>query len=636
MAASAVALALLSPRALRADDDPYAEPPPPEPIEVEVREPPKAADATTFTRAEVRSIPGTFGDPFRVIESIPGVVPLLSGVPYYYVRGAPPGTVSYTLDGIRVPLLFHLGLGPSVVHPALIDSVEMTPGPTPETGRALGAVVAGALTAPRESFRVEGNLRAVDTGVFLEAPFAEGRGDALVSGRVSYTALLFSLLNSSTVLNYWDYAGRASYEVEPGHRVGIFGFGAYDYLAEKREGGPDELLVDTTFHRINLFYDVDIDGRTRVEHDIVLGWDETDFAEGAEAIDRSVMLRSTLRKKATDEIEVRTGFDITLDRYDIDLSRDGGSNFTRFFATRNDVSLGIFVVAPMFVGPRFSMVPGLRADLLASGGEIALSLDPSLSARVQVAPSFALEAKSGLASQPPSFIVSGPGFRPGLDKGGLQRSFTNSLGVSWKPTRDWQVDLTGYRLGFFQINDALGGGTSGEAFPESLGSFQSRFYGTSVGLELAAKRKLSRNLGAVLSYGLGRSERTDEDEHVFPSAFDRTHVATAALTYDFGRGWRAGVKQVLYSGTPLLEELADGEVRVKKRLPAFYRMDWRLEKKWTIGKTGFVSFVAEALNTFVASEVVGEECGDALDPDRCKPSKIGPVAIPSLGVEGGY
>lgn len=618
------------------DDDPYVEAPPPDPIEVEVREPPKAADATTFTRAEVRSIPGTFGDPFRVVESIPGVVPLVSGVPYYYVRGAPPGTVSYTLDGIRVPLLFHLGLGPSVVHPALIDSVEVVPGPTPETGRALGAVVAGALTAPRESFRVEGNLRAVDTGVFLEAPFDGGRGDALVSGRVSYTALLFSLLNANTVLNYWDYAGRASYEVEPGHRVGIFGFGAYDYLAEKREQGPDELLVDTTFHRIDLFYDVDIDGRTRVEHDIVFGWDETDFAEDAEAIDRSVMLRSTLRKKATDDIEVRTGFDVTVDRYDIDLSRDGGSDFTRFFSSRTDVTMGLFMAAPMFVGPRFSMVPGLRADLFVSRDEMAVALDPSLSARVQVTPTFALEAKSGLASQGPSFIVSGPGFRPGLDQGGLQRSFTNSLGVSWKPTRDWQLEMTGYRLAFFDINDALGGGSSGEPFPDGLGKFGDRFDGTSVGMEISAKRRLSRSLGAVLSYGLGRSERTDEEGRVFPSGFDRTHVATAALTYDFGRGWRAGMKQVFYSGAPLLDAGLSGEVRVKKRLPPFYRLDWRLEKKWTLGKTGFVSFVAEALNTFVASEVVGEECEDESDPTTCGPSKIGPVAIPSLGVEGGY
>jgi len=44
-------------------------------------------------RAEVREMPGAFGDPFRAIEALPGVVPLVSGLPYFYVRGAPPGNV---------------------------------------------------------------------------------------------------------------------------------------------------------------------------------------------------------------------------------------------------------------------------------------------------------------------------------------------------------------------------------------------------------------------------------------------------------------------------------------------------------------------------------------------------------------
>jgi len=76
-------------------------------------------------------------------------------------------------------------------------------------------------------------------------------------------------------------------------------------------------------------------------------------------------------------------------------------------------------------------------------------------------------------------------------------------------------------------------------------------------------------------------------------------------------------------------------------------MDWRLEKRWSIGKTGFVSVVAEVLNTFLAKEVVGESCeivADATDceggvcnsKEVCGPSTLGPVAIPSLGVEGGY
>jgi TonB family protein len=99
--------------------------PVPPPIEVTVRGQRTPAQVQTFTRAEVRQLPGAFGDPFRAIESLPGVTPILSGVPFFYVRGAPPGNVGYFLDGIRLPLLYHVGLGPSVVHPALISRVDL-------------------------------------------------------------------------------------------------------------------------------------------------------------------------------------------------------------------------------------------------------------------------------------------------------------------------------------------------------------------------------------------------------------------------------------------------------------------------------------------------------------------------------
>jgi len=39
---------------------------------------------------EMREVPGAFGDPFRVLDTLPGVVPIFSGLPYVYVRGAPP------------------------------------------------------------------------------------------------------------------------------------------------------------------------------------------------------------------------------------------------------------------------------------------------------------------------------------------------------------------------------------------------------------------------------------------------------------------------------------------------------------------------------------------------------------------
>src|SRR6185436_8822896 len=104
--------------------------------------------ADSIARAEARQLPGAFGDPFRAIEAAPGLTPVLSGLPYFYVRGAPPSNVGYFFDGVRVPYLFHFGLGPAVVHPSLVDKLDLYPGSYPAAyGRFAGAIVA-AETAP--------------------------------------------------------------------------------------------------------------------------------------------------------------------------------------------------------------------------------------------------------------------------------------------------------------------------------------------------------------------------------------------------------------------------------------------------------------------------------------------------------
>jgi outer membrane receptor protein involved in Fe transport len=104
---------------------------------------------TTLSAAEVRQVPGAFGDPFRAVDMLPGVVPLQSGVPYFYIRGAPPNDNGYYIDGIRVPLLFHVGLGEGVIHPALIDHVDFFPGAAPASyGGVAGATIKGQTRDP--------------------------------------------------------------------------------------------------------------------------------------------------------------------------------------------------------------------------------------------------------------------------------------------------------------------------------------------------------------------------------------------------------------------------------------------------------------------------------------------------------
>ena len=105
----------------------------------------------TLSKSDVREMPGAFGDAFRAIEVLPGVTPLASGVPYFYVRGAPPNNAGYYIDGVRVPMLFHLGLAQSVIHPGLIEHVDFFPSATPARyGGFAGAVIAGQTPRARD------------------------------------------------------------------------------------------------------------------------------------------------------------------------------------------------------------------------------------------------------------------------------------------------------------------------------------------------------------------------------------------------------------------------------------------------------------------------------------------------------
>ena len=89
-------------------------------------------------------------------------------------------------------------------------------------------------------------------------------------------------------------------------------------------------------------------------------------------------------------------------------------------------------------------------------------------------------------------------------------------------------------------------------------------------------RDLTRRFGGFLSYTLSRSSRLTQFGRV-AAAFDRAHVLNAVAAYDIGRRWRAGGRFVFYTGTP---ELADLGANPDSRLPPFYRLDVRIEKRW--------------------------------------------------------
>ncbi len=82
----------------------------------------------TLSQAELTTVPGTFGDPLRVIQNLPGVARIPFGLGQLVVRGAAPQDSSVFVDGQRVPILYHFLGGPSVLTPNLIDKIDFYPG----------------------------------------------------------------------------------------------------------------------------------------------------------------------------------------------------------------------------------------------------------------------------------------------------------------------------------------------------------------------------------------------------------------------------------------------------------------------------------------------------------------------------
>ena len=72
------------------------------------------------------------------------------------------------------------------------------------------------------------------------------------------------------------------------------------------------------------------------------------------------------------------------------------------------------------------------------------------------------------------------------------------------------------------------------------------------------------------------------------------------------------------------------------RTPSFFRLDVRLEKRWSLGRDASVALVVEGQNVTLSSEVssFGLDCMDSPGmATQCTHAKAGPITIPSIGVE---
>jgi hypothetical protein len=612
---------------------------------------------------EVRQLPGSFGDAFRAIEALPGVIPILSGLPYFLIRGAPPGNTGFFIDGVRVPALFHLGVGAAVIHPGLIDRVDLEAGGYPARfGRFTGGILTGETLPPRDRLSGEASVRLLDVGGLVSAPLGEdGRGDVLASGRYGYPGPLLSAFAPDTGLAYWDYQTRAHWRTNDRDDISAFVFGSYDSVSIRNTTTKQmQEVLGLQFHRVDLRFDHQTSDTGRLRVALTLGYDRSATGSTGNSPSLSFIENGTvgLRAEWTDRTshgeDLRAGADAFVDPYHVVVPSQSpvngesvGLRNADFYQT--DFVSGVYGELTWHPGPRIELRPGARLDVFASsapdqqgtplsgsgGARTVPAFDPRLAGRWELSNDVAWFATLGVAHQASNIPLPSPGLQFSQLARGLQSAYQYSTGAEVKLPAQFTATADVFLHDYTGLADYI------ETCPGS--QLTCNFAGRAIGVEILVRRALTKRLTGWFSYTLSRVER---DAFYLGrwmrrlSEFDRTHVANAVVAADIGAGWRAGGRVVAYSGLPY-SSFTGMVGPPDTREPPFIRLDLRVEKKWhALG--GSLSLVFEWLNALLNKEAFGTSCVYDSFPNQtqttqyCEPSLVGPITFPSIGVEGAW
>jgi hypothetical protein len=665
-----VALVLARPTIARADDGPS---------EVLVLAPHRDVGETTVRREDTRDLPGTFGDPTRFMETLPGVVPTASGLQAFFVRGAPPTATGYFIDGVPVPVLYHVGFGPSVIHPGLIEHVDFYQGAPPAAyGRYVGGVLSATTLPPTEHPRAEANVRLFDAGGLVEAPFADGQATALAAARYGYPGTVLPLFETGTGLSYWDYQARATLKLGDRDRIGTFVFGSYDRLTqvEQNPGGQSytQQLSADEFHRVDLRWDRTLGPSATMRLAVTLGRDVVGD-DTSNSIDDVARLRAELDTRPTRDLRIRAGADVQLDRLRPGKPPEGSSGGLALSPSRDAVIVGAHADAAWKITPRVELTPGVRGEVYSStvhpaagasilpgtvGGSAIPVLEPRLAARIRLATGVTAVSTFGVSHQLPGLVAQYPQTTPFIGQGvltGLQSSAQMSQGAEVALPQHLSLTSTLFLHDYAGLPDLTACAFS-PLDPSQCVTPTVR--GQAYGLEVLLRRAFTERFTVWVSYTLSRSTRQarppggSDPTMTILSEYDRTHVVSAVASYDLGKDWRVGGRVFAYSGRPYTDFSMSNPVTPydSERLPGFFRLDARLEKSWKLGQNDRISVVLEGINVTLSKETVSATCGgpatasfrvksDVTAPlplplNACTLDTIGPITIPSIGVEGTF
>ncbi len=606
--------------------------------------------------AEIKQIPGTFGDPFRVVQALPGVASVVSLLPFPIIRGASPSSTGFLLDGTRVPLLYHLLSGPSVIHPDFIDELLFYPGGAPVIygGYTAGIIDGRTARARPDEHLLDFDANLLQLGGLVRQPIQAIGATITAAARYGYPGFLLGLATNQVSLSYWDYQLRLDGGTARNGWT-VFAFGARDQLdtvaanADPNDPNPPlEPSLILGFHRLDLRYHRTY-GRTAITYRAVTGIDRTH----SNGTDFSVLVAEPsvqLRFKRDKELTIVGGLEGSY--HDVNQGTSAmpaAGVFERITASLDKFYLGTALAEALWrPTSKWLIRPGVRGDVYADGTTTKPAFDPRLTVRyllgrrdlADVSPdsddsAIWLKGSTGIYHQPPRFVLPLPGLDQMPLKYGLLRSFQTSLGLE-VPLRD-RIQLT--TEGYFNymdptifdlsVNDQSAvTGANQTLIPtdvvtpppdgqELIDRLTKPQLGRSYGLEVLLRRQAKTGIFGWVSYTLSRSERY-RSTGWSPYDFDRTHLVNLVAGLPLRRNWDLGLRLQYQSGKPVTTTAGYNEARTA----GYVRFDVRIDKR-AVWRDWLLDFYVDITNI-------------ALLPEEVTPGAAIRYVLPTVGLRGRF
>ena len=583
-----------------------------------------------ITVDELRKVPGTFGDPVRALQSLPGVARPGGLEGSLIVRGAEGLNTGFYVDEMPVPYLFHMLAGKSVINPAFIDDVEFYAGGMPSR---FGEVTQAAVNVRNHRAPVEGRRTLVDVNLFDASVASEwGAGDWTLraAGRYAYVG---AIIGAATRLltwratgswqdsfyvypAYWDLQGSAQRSLGQGQTAELSLLASRDTLVlsapdvEAEFGDTDALpfdptrLVDAGFGRLRARYRTQTETHTsdtwvaggpqlqqNVVGDLFVNTEGPWFGriEGWGGI-----ARREDRWRTTPAQTWVLGSQLTVNRYTAeDYAAWAAEGLTATKDTQLDLSgYGEWQWRP----GEWLLSPGLRLTLARFDGEPWFAPQPRLTLRRGLSDNITAKAFAGRFAQMPPVDRYAQGIgNPELE---LMTADQLATGLEWR-SGPWSIDSSVYAsrmrnlvqqdMSVRVVNPFGGDAAYGIPFPEYRDTT-----GLAYGWEgLFRLQPSDRDVWGWAALTVGRSLRQDaETGERFASDHDQPIALTLLAAWDFADRWSASGRFRLTSGHPytpytgVYRPSADAYEGLpgqpnSERFPTFHQLDLRIDHTWS-------------------------------------------------------